>query len=82
MRTSMLKKCPHSCWAMLEDDCYKGACVLPPFHDGNHMCACCRTHMIHRTSQNVARRDGYRTLDERHDGVACDNIWHNRYTYV
>ena len=37
MRTSMLKQCPHTCWAMIEDDCYKGTCVLPPFHDGSHM---------------------------------------------
>ena len=38
--------------------------------------------MVHRTSQNVARRDGFRMLDERHDGVACNNIWHNRYRHV
>ena len=38
--------------------------------------------MIHRTSQNVARRDGFCWLDERHDGVACNNIYHNRYVHT
>ena len=38
--------------------------------------------MIHRTSQIVARRDGFCWLDERHDGVACNNIYHNRYVHT
>ena len=82
MRVSMLKGCHHSCWGLLERECNRGSCVLPPFHDGQHMCACCRDHMIHRKSQNIARRDGFQLMDERHDGFACNNIWHNRFPHV
>ena len=46
------------------------------------MCASCQADLVHRVSQNVARRDGFNLLDEEHVAIACTRVWATRYKYM
>ena len=71
-------KCVRPCNWLLEHDCQMGLCTFPPFHKGLCLCDPCKTHLCHRTSQNVARADGNTLLDEFHDAVSCNEKWRNK----
>ena len=83
-------KCTHKCRWLIGPhsrgtecpDIPSGRCVRPPFHDGECMCANCRTDLIYRVSQHNARRDGFNLLDEEHDASSCTRLWAKRYKCV
>ena len=46
------------------------------------MCASCQADLVHKVSQNVARRDGFNLLDEEHNAISCTRLWTKRHKYI